>query len=116
HKDPTDITDVIERLRPGPDSPRNTYLAVSRGQISYLQLNEGYPKGWGEKFRAALDAAPELEKVYANKDAALYTWREWVRGTEIPDPRPYTVRGDPTSPWTPGRGSPGRGRPRARRS
>lgn len=101
HKDPTDITDVIERLRPGPDSPRNTYLAVSRGQISYLQLNEGYPKGWGEKFRAALDAAPELEKVYANKDAALYTWREWVRGTEIPDPRPYTVRGDPTSPWTP---------------
>lgn len=100
-KDPTNISGVIERLRPGPDSPRNTYLVVSRGQVSYLQLNEGFPEGWGEKFRAALDAAPELKRVYANEDAALYTWGKFVRGTEIPDPRPYKGRGDPTSPWTP---------------
>src|SRR5690606_33449144 len=100
-KDPTNISGVIERLRPGPDSPRNTYLVVSRGQVSYLQLNGGFPEGWGEKVRAALDAAPELKRVYANEDAALYTWGKFVRGTEIPDPRPYKGRGDPTSPWTP---------------
>ncbi|MGI5274040.1 hypothetical protein ACQEUU_33235 [Nonomuraea sp. CA-218870] len=101
YKDPSNISGVIERLRPGPESPRNTYIVVSRGQVSYLQLNEGFPEGWGERFRAALDAAPELKRVYANEDAALYTWGSFVRGTEIPEPRPYKGRGDPTSPWTP---------------
>ncbi|MDA0636731.1 hypothetical protein OUY22_25260 [Nonomuraea sp. MCN248] len=101
YKDPSNISGVIERLRPGPESPRNTYVVVSRGQVSYLQLNEGFPEGWGERFRAALDAAPELKRVYANEDAALYTWGSFVRGTEIPEPRPYKGPGDPTSPWTP---------------
>ncbi|GAA4520962.1 hypothetical protein [Nonomuraea ferruginea] len=100
-KDPTNITGVIDSLKPGPESPRNTYVVVSRGQVSYLQLNEGFPEGWGEKFRAALDAAPELKRVFSNDDAALYTWGKFVRGTEIPDPRPYKVQGEPTSPWTP---------------
>ncbi|MFG1945249.1 hypothetical protein [Nonomuraea sp. NPDC048826] len=101
-KDPSNITGVLDRLRPSPDNPRNTYVVVSRGQVSYLQLNEGFPEGWGEKFRASLDAAPELKRVFANDDAALYTWGKFVRGTEIPDPRPYeSGRGDPTSPWTP---------------
>jgi hypothetical protein len=98
HKDPTKIADAVNKLK---EQPRNSYLMVSRGQVSYLQLNDGYPADWGEKFRAALDASPDLKRVYANKDAALYTWKKFVRGTEIPDPRPYAGRGDPTSPWTP---------------
>ncbi|WP_143021963.1 hypothetical protein [Nonomuraea maritima] len=98
HKDPTQIDDAVKALR---GQPRNSYLMVSTGQVSYLQLNEGFPRGWGEKFRAALDASPDLQKVFSNKDAALYTWKTFVRGTEIPDPIPYEGRGDPTTPWTP---------------
>ncbi|MEU8245968.1 hypothetical protein [Nonomuraea sp. NPDC048916] len=98
YKDPTQIAKAVAKLK---ESPRNTYLVVSRGQVGYLQLNEGFPKDWGEKFRAALDASPDLKKVYSNEDAALYTWKTFVRGTEIPDPQPYKGRGDPTSPWTP---------------
>ncbi|GGP01434.1 hypothetical protein LDL08_01730 [Nonomuraea glycinis] len=101
HKDPTNVADVVKRMAPGPDSPRNTYLVVNRGQINFLQLNENFPDGWGEKFRATLDATPQLKKVYANKDAALYTWKSFVRGTETPDPQPYQTAGDPSSPWTP---------------
>ncbi|MGN9838799.1 hypothetical protein ACTMTI_11820 [Nonomuraea sp. H19] len=98
HKDPTKIADAVKKLQ---ESPRNSFLMVSRGQVSYLQLNEGFPADWGEKFRAALDASPDLKRVYSNQDAALYTWKKFVRGTEIPEPNPFEGRGDPTSPWTP---------------
>ncbi|MFI6598196.1 hypothetical protein ACIBHX_18220 [Nonomuraea sp. NPDC050536] len=98
NKDPTQVQDAIEALKA---RDRNTYLVVSRGQVSYLQLNEGFPEGWGEKFRAALDASPDVKKVFSNADAALYTWKKFVKGTEIPDPQPYKGRGDPTTPWTP---------------
>ncbi len=98
NKDPTQIQDAVDALKA---RDRNTYLVVSRGQVSYLQLNEGFPEGWGEKFRAALDASPDVKKVFSNADAALYTWKKFVKGTEIPDPQPYKGRGDPTTPWTP---------------
>ncbi|MET9245042.1 hypothetical protein [Nonomuraea sp. NPDC003709] len=98
HKDPTQVADAIAALK---EQPRNSYLIVSRGQVSYLQLNEGFPEDWGTKFRAALDASPDLKRVFSNEDAALYTWKKFVRGTEIPEPQPYKGRGDPTTPWTP---------------
>jgi hypothetical protein len=98
HKDPAKIEDAVNALR---QAPRNSYLMVSLGQVSYLQLNEGFPADWGERFRAALDASPDLKRVYSNEDAALYTWKKFVRGTEIPEPSPYQGRGDPSTPWTP---------------
>ncbi|WP_345147904.1 hypothetical protein [Nonomuraea rubra] len=98
HKDPAQISDAVQALK---EASRNSYLMVSRGQVSYLQLNEGFPADWGEKFRAALDKSPDLKRVYSNEDAALYTWKTFVRGTEIPEPNPYKGRGDPTSPLTP---------------
>jgi hypothetical protein len=98
HKDPAQISDAVQALK---EASRNSYLMVSRGQVSYLQLNEGFPADWGEKFRAALDKSPDLKRVYSNADAALYTWKNFVRGTEIPEPNPYKGRGEPTSPWTP---------------
>ncbi|MFF4623524.1 hypothetical protein ACFY2E_47640 [Nonomuraea jabiensis] len=98
HKDPTQIADAVTALK---EQPRNSYLIVSRGQVSYLQLNEGFPKDWGTRFRAALDTSPDLKRVFSNEDAALYTWKKFVRGTEIPEPQPYKGRGDPTTPWTP---------------
>ncbi|MEU8359332.1 hypothetical protein AB0C27_25280 [Nonomuraea sp. NPDC048882] len=97
-KDPSRIDNAVEKLK---TQPRNSYLMVSRGQVSYLQLNEGFPEDWGERFRAALDKSPDLKKVLSNEDAALYTWKKFVRGTEIPEPNPYKGRGDPTTPWTP---------------
>lgn len=98
YQDPTNIAKAVATLKA---SPRNTYLAVSTGQIAYLQLNEGFPEDWGPRFRAALDASPDVKRVYANKDAALYTWKKFVKGTEIPEPQAFKGRGDPTSPWTP---------------
>ncbi|MGW6498072.1 hypothetical protein [Nonomuraea angiospora] len=98
HKDPTQIADAVAALK---EQPRNSYLIVSRGQVSYLQLNEGFSEDWGTKFRATLDASPDLKRVFSNQDAALYTWKKFVRGTEIPEPQPYKGRGDPTTPWTP---------------
>ncbi|PZG03127.1 hypothetical protein C1J01_46490 [Nonomuraea aridisoli] len=98
HADPTKISDAVKALK---EQPRNSYLIVSRGQVSYLQLNQGFSDDWGERFRAALDASPDLKRVYSNEDAALYTWKNFVRGTEIPEPNPYQGRGDPTTPWTP---------------
>ncbi|MEV5325269.1 hypothetical protein AB0K67_14035 [Nonomuraea sp. NPDC052634] len=97
-KDPTRIDKAVAKLK---SQPRNSYLMVSRAQVSYLQLNEGFPDDWGERFRAALDKSPDIKRVFANEDAALYTWKKFVRGTEIPEPLPYEGRGDPTSPWTP---------------
>jgi hypothetical protein len=98
HSDPTDIKDAVTALK---NDKRNTYLAVSTGQVAYLQLNEGYSGDWGPRFRAALDASPDIKRVFSNSDAALYTWKNFVKGTEIPQPSPYRGSGDPTSPWTP---------------
>ncbi|WP_431899688.1 hypothetical protein [Nonomuraea sp. bgisy101] len=97
HKDPNDIKDVVAKLK---SSERNTFLAVTTGQAAYLQLNEGYPADWYPAFVAALDRSKDLKKVYSNANAALYTWKKFVKGTEIPLPR-YAVGGpgEPSSPW-----------------
>ncbi|MEV4063661.1 hypothetical protein [Nonomuraea dietziae] len=97
HKDPADITDAVATLKA---SERNTFLAVTRGQAAYLQLNEGFPADWYDRFVAALDRSKEIKKVYSNDDAALYTWKKFVKGSEIPDPRYVSGGpGDPGSPW-----------------
>lgn len=97
HKDPADITDAVATLKA---SERNTFLAVTRGQAAYLQLNEGFPADWYDRFVAALDRSKEIRKVYSNDDAALYTWKKFVKGSEIPDPRYVSGGpGDPGSPW-----------------
>ncbi|GAA2665438.1 hypothetical protein GCM10010412_041770 [Nonomuraea recticatena] len=97
HKDPANITEAVATLKAG---ERNTFLAVTRGQAAYLQLNEGFPADWYDRFVAALDRSKEIKKVYSNDDAALYTWKKFVKGSEIPDPRYVSGGpGDPGSPW-----------------
>ncbi|MEV0589147.1 hypothetical protein [Nonomuraea sp. NPDC050310] len=98
HKDPTQIADVVAKLK---ESPRNTFLVATTGQYNYLQLNEGFAPDWGQRFVAALDASKDVKKVFTSKDAAVYVWGKFAKGTEIPPPQPYAGRGDPTSPWTP---------------
>ncbi|WP_424535682.1 hypothetical protein ACOZ38_37305 [Sphaerisporangium viridialbum] len=93
-----DLSGVLTALRA---KPPNSFLMTSRGQAAYLELNHGFPAGWGERFRAALDASPSLKRVYSNTDAAIYTLRSYPKGSEIPPPVPATMVGDRSTPWTP---------------
>ena len=97
-KDPADLTGVLTALR---SRARNSFVMASRGQAAYLELNHGFPAGWGERFRANLDSATSLKQVFSNADAALYTLRTYPKGAEIPPPTPVTMAGDPSTPWTP---------------
>ncbi|MET8157594.1 hypothetical protein ABZT47_14550 [Sphaerisporangium sp. NPDC005289] len=97
-KDPADLAGVLTALR---GKAPNTFLITTRGQAAYLELNEGFPPEWGERFRAALDASTKLKRVYANQDAAIYTLRTYPKGSEIPPPAPVTMVGDRSTPWTP---------------
>ncbi len=93
-----DLSGVLTALRA---KPPNSFLMTSRGQAAYLELNHGFPAGWGERFRAALDASTSLKRVYSNTDAAIYTLRSYPKGSEIPPPVPATMVGDRSTPWTP---------------
>ncbi|WP_143653108.1 hypothetical protein [Streptosporangium subroseum] len=98
-RNPVQISSVIDKFRL---SPPNTYLVATRGQAGYLQLNHNFPGDWAPRFRAALDASPELKRVFTSHDAAVYTLKSFPEGVEIPEPgAPTTGIGDPTSPWTP---------------
>ncbi|MER7133689.1 hypothetical protein [Streptosporangium saharense] len=97
-KDPEQLSSVIDKFRV---SPPNTYLVASRGQAAYLQLNHGFPADWAQRFRAALDASPELKRVFNSRDAAVYTLKTYPKNAEIPQPRPLTGFGDRGSPMTP---------------
>lgn len=97
-KDPTALSTLISHIRlRGP----NTYFVMTRGQAYYLELNHGYPEGWGERFRAALDASPDLKRVYGNADAAVYTLRTFPKGPlDVRSPT-FELVGDPSTTWTP---------------
>ncbi|MEV7964543.1 hypothetical protein AB0O34_00965 [Sphaerisporangium sp. NPDC088356] len=95
---PADLSGVLTALRA---KPPNSFLMASRGQAAYLELNHGFPAGWGERFRTALDTSPSLKRVYSNTDAAIYTLRSYPKGSEIPPPTPVTMVGDRSTPWTP---------------
>lgn len=97
-KNPAQLSSVIDKFRV---LPPNTYLVASRGQAAYLQLNHGFPDDWASRFRAALDASPELKRVFNSADAAVYTLKSYPKDAEIPQPQPLTGFGDRGSPLTP---------------
>ncbi|MFC4586192.1 hypothetical protein ACFO8L_08915 [Sphaerisporangium corydalis] len=97
-KDPADVSGVLTSLR---SKPANTFVIASRGQAAYLELNHGFPTGWGERFRASLESSPNLKRVFSNADAAIFTLRSYPKGSEIPPPTPVTMVGDRSTPWTP---------------
>ncbi|WP_433364662.1 hypothetical protein [Streptosporangium sp. CA-115845] len=98
HKDPAQLSTVLDKLRA---SPPNTYLVATRGQAGYLQLNHGFPNDWAPRFRAALDAHKDLKRVFSGEDAAVYVLNTFPEGTEIPERGVPLGGSDPTSPWTP---------------
>jgi hypothetical protein len=95
--DPEDIQSVITRMR---DQATTPYLLVTRGQLDFLVISGGYPPGWGERFTAALDRAPELTVLGADPDARLYALRERPAVAAAPvAPLPPGFIG--ATPWTP---------------
>ncbi|MEU8268705.1 hypothetical protein AB0B89_16230 [Sphaerisporangium sp. NPDC049002] len=98
NENPADLSGVLTGLR---SKPPNSFVMTSRGQAAYLELNHGFPAGWGERFRVALDASPSLKRVFSNTDAAIYTLASYPKGSEIPPPAPVTMVGDRSTPWTP---------------
>ncbi|WP_248959278.1 hypothetical protein [Sphaerisporangium perillae] len=97
-KDPADVSGILTALT---GKAPNTFLIASRGQAAYLELNHGFPAGWGERFQASLDSSVKLKRVFSNADAAIYTLRSYPKGAEIPPPAPVTMVGDRSTPWTP---------------
>jgi hypothetical protein len=101
--DPTDISGVIERLQErGP----STYLLTTRSQEAYLELGRNYLPGWGDRFRAALAASPQLQVVVENPDAVGYALRAPAGAAPAgvpPSRQPVVERGTRIgmTPWTP---------------
>ncbi len=97
-QDPAQISSLVAQIRSlGPQ----TYLMASRGQTAYLELNNGYPADWGEKFRASLMASKDLKAVFTSPDAALFTLKSWPKGTEVPPPPAFQLVGDRSTTGTP---------------
>ncbi|MDT5177807.1 MAG: hypothetical protein QOJ95_2005 [Mycobacterium sp.] len=96
--DPANVSGVLRTLREqGPGS----FLITTRSQEAFVVYGQGYPKDWGDRFRHALEATPEVRVVVQNPDASVYAV----------DPAPGTVAKPfvppPTgmqvwrTPWTP---------------
>jgi hypothetical protein len=67
--DPADVTGVLQTLR---DQGPGAYLITTRSQEAFVEFGQGYPVGWGERFRHALAAAPRVRVVVENQDASIY--------------------------------------------
>nr|WP_144385093.1 polysaccharide biosynthesis C-terminal domain-containing protein [Streptomyces sp. SAJ15] len=94
-RDPGRVDPLVEALREA--GPRS-YLMVNRGQSIYLEFDSGYAADWMERLRRTLDGRPELRRVLANDDAAVYELRNPPRGpVERADPGPA----GPLITWTP---------------
>lgn len=94
-RDPARVGPLVRALKEaGPQS----YLIVNRGQSEALRLDSGYPDGWENRLRAALDRRPDLRRVLVNDDAVLYEPAERPAG---PVPRPSPGPAGPLVTWTP---------------
>jgi hypothetical protein len=71
-RDATDVSALVDRLR---EAGPGTYVLTTRSQEAELIEAEGYSRGWGDRFRAAMAGAQAVEVVVANDDAAVYAAR-----------------------------------------
>jgi len=76
--DPTDVSGVLDKLR---EQGSGSVLLTTRSQENMVVFGQGYPADWGEDFRHALAASPEVDVVYQNSDATVYTL-EWPADAE----------------------------------
>ncbi len=93
--DPSRVDAMVADLKAA--GPRS-YLVITTGTATYLELDAGYPADWQRRVVAALDARPDLRKVLSDKDAAVYETATPVPGAV---PRPVLGRVGPVVTWTP---------------
>ncbi len=93
--DPSRVDGMVADLKAaGPQS----YLVISTGTATYLELDAGYPAGWQPRVVAALNARGDLREVLSDKDAAVYEMAVPATG-RIPGPVLGAV--GPAVTWTP---------------
>ncbi|MFE2429951.1 lipopolysaccharide biosynthesis protein [Streptomyces sp. NPDC059373] len=95
---PTDPVRVQSLVRALQDAGPQSYLVVSRGQTTYLQLDAGFPANWPGKLLGSLDARSDLRRVLVNDDAAIYELRKQPSDWPVRVPQPERVF--PVITWT----------------
>ncbi|MFB0615305.1 lipopolysaccharide biosynthesis protein [Streptomyces sp. AGS-58] len=93
--DPRLVSGLVKALQ---DAGPHSYLMVDRSQATYLELDAGYPAAWQRRLVRRLDGRPELTRVLAGEDVAVYALRERPAGA-VPAPRPGPA--GPQVTWTP---------------
>jgi hypothetical protein len=94
---PADITRILTLMKAqGPGG----YFITTRSHEQYQHLNSGLSADYGTKLRAALAASPEIQVVFADRDAAVYALRNPPAEPNPPVPKPAGL-GLRSSPWTP---------------
>ena len=92
---PTRVGPLVAALRAaGPGS----YLMITTGTATYLEMDAGYPAHWRTRVVAALDARPDLRRVMSDRDADVYALARPARG---PVPPAAPGRSGPVVTWTP---------------
>ncbi|MGW2487116.1 lipopolysaccharide biosynthesis protein [Streptomyces sp. NPDC001606] len=93
--DPVLVSGLVTSLK---EAGPNSYLMINRSQVTYLELDAGYPASWEPRLLGNLDGRRELTKVFADADVTVYALRERPSGA-VPKPDPGPV--GPLVTWTP---------------
>ncbi len=93
-RDPSRVGGMVAQLKAA--GPRS-YLLVTSGTASYLQLDAGYPADWRTRVVAALSARADLREVMSDPDAAVFELTAPPKGAV---PRPVVGRVGPVVTWT----------------
>jgi hypothetical protein len=93
--DPVLVSGLVKALK---DAGPNSYLMVNRSQVTYLQLDAGYPATWEPRLIENLDDRQELTRVLVNDDVTVYALRKRPAGA-VPQPHPGPI--GPRITWTP---------------
>ncbi|OIJ90795.1 hypothetical protein BIV25_31445 [Streptomyces sp. MUSC 14] len=93
--DPVLVSGLVKSLK---DAGPNSYLMINRSQVTYLQLDAGYPTTWERRLVENLDDRQDLTRAYVNDDVTVYAMRQRPAGA-VPKPDPGPV--GPIVTWTP---------------
>ncbi|MFG3656166.1 lipopolysaccharide biosynthesis protein [Streptomyces sp. NPDC047706] len=93
--DPALVAGLVKALQ---DAGPHSYLMVNSGQLTSLRMDAGYPESWGTRLLRNLDGRPELRKVFADADAAVYALARQPAGP-VPEAGPGPP--GPLVTWTP---------------
>ncbi|MFF9089322.1 lipopolysaccharide biosynthesis protein [Streptomyces sp. NPDC014991] len=93
--DPRLVAGLVKALE---DAGPHSYLMVDRSQVTYLELDAGYPAAWRPRLVRHLDGRRELTRVLVNEDVTLYALRGRPAGP-VPEPDPGPA--GPQVTWTP---------------